>query len=564
MKKSLPILLVLLMIVSTISYAQKSVTYCNEVAKTAKKLAKKVKKKHVKKANANYPNALKEIEKAKLEYPNKDFGYDKLVAEIPSWIKMYNALDKLDGNKVVDKKGNAFEFVVVDYKPLLAEAKTKAGEAHFNAGKELMANEDFDEVKKGFTHFNKAQKYVDTYNSEIDDMMSIAYYTKGVEVLNSSTLFSEKVKSIGYFDKALNIKKPYKDIDVLCAGLYYEEGVILTTEGETSSEISKGIGYLKKSLKYKEGYEDAEEKIKEALNAGAEIAYQEAVELESEESFEGQAKAAKAFKAVDKWVVGYKDAAAKAVAADGKSQASVLIIGANGKIVKGSPVMPMNQKCKKGIYIYPGIDVLKDLDFNNESNYAKATELSNKHFIYIKFGETEDGEFNESEPKETVKEVFVYTSQKKGEEEKNISKKDYDDVRKLNKLTGNPSGIMLREYKGKVTTVYEYVSYVKNYTVQVIDARITDSPFEVGSAIFSKRIFDKRAYQTYVGSTRAKPARLQKDKHELLTEGQLKEKANKEDVSISALLNLKNTIGDPRFMELVKIINENIEYISFD
>ena len=376
MKRKLPILLVLLMMVSTITYAQNSVTYCGEVTKSATKLAKKVKKKHIKKANANYPQALMEIEKAKLEYPKEDFGYDKLAKEIPSWIRMYKALDKLDGNKVVDKKGNTFEFVVVDYKPLLEESKTKAGEAHFNAGKELMSDEDFGEVKKGFDHFKKAKNYVDTYNSEIDDMMAEAYYTKGSELLNSSSMFSEKVKSISYFDKALKIKKPYKDINVLCAGLYYEEGVRLTTEGETSAELSNGIKYLRKSLKYKEGYEDAEEKIKEALESGAEIAYQEAVELESEESFEGQAKAAKAFKAVDKWVVGYKDAAEKATIAEAKSNADVMIIGANGRAIDGSPAMAMNDKCKKGIYVNRSFEVLKDIDLNDESNYPKATELS--------------------------------------------------------------------------------------------------------------------------------------------------------------------------------------------
>jgi len=564
MKRKLPILLVLLMMVSTISYAQNSVAYCKEVTTAATKLAKKVKKKHIKKANANYPQALMEIEKAKLEYPKEDFGYDKLAKEVPSWIRMYKALGKLDGNKVVDKKGNTFEFVVVDYKPLLEESKTKAGEAHFNAGKELMSNNDFDEVKKGFTHFKKAKKYVDTYNSEIDDMMAEAYYNKGVEVLNSSSMFSEKVKCVNYFNNALKIKKPYKDIDVLCAGLYYEEGVRLTSEGETSQDISLGIKYLRTSLKYKEGYEDAEEKIKEALEAGAEIAYQEAVELEGEESFEGQAKAAKAFKAVDQWVVGYKDAAEKADLAKAKSQADVLIIGANGKAIDGSPVKAMTNKCKKGIYVNTSFDVLKDLDLNDESNYPKATELSKKHFIYIKLGESEDGDFAEGGPKESVKEVVAYTSQEKGKEEKSISKKEYEDGKKANELTGNVSGITLRKYKGKVKSVKEYVSYTKKYIVQVIDARNPDSPYELGNITLTNNFSDSRVTQTYTGSAKAKPRNLKKDTHTLLTEKQLIEKANKEDVSIGALLNTKNTIDDPRYLEIVKMMNENVEYVNFE
>ncbi len=564
MKSKLTIIIVLFLITTISAKSQNSITYCEAVTKSATKLAKKIKKKHIKKANANYPQALIEIEKAKLQYPKENFGYDKLAKEIPSWIRMYKALSKLDGNKVVDKKGNTFEFVVVDYKPLLEESKTKAGEAHFNAGKELMSSDDFDEVKKGFTHFKKAKKYVDTYNTEIDDMMAEAYYNKGVEVLNSSSMFSEKVKSVSYFNKALNVKKPFKDIDDLCAGLYYEEGVRLTSEGETSQEISLGIKYLRTALKYKEGYEDAEEKIKEGLEKGAEIAYQEAVELEGEESFEGQAKAAKAFKSVDLWVVGYKDAAEKAALAKAKSQADVLIIGANGKAIDGSPVKAMTNKCKKGIYVNTSFDVLKDLDLNDESNYPKATELSKKHFIYIKFGDNEDGDFAEGGPKESVKEVVAYTKQEKGKEEKSISKKEYEDGKKVNELTGNVSGITLRKYKGKVKSVKEYVSYTKKYIVQVVDARNPDSPYELGNITLTNNFSDSRMTQTYTGDAKAKPSRLVKDTHELLTEKQLIEKANKEDVSIGALLNTKNSIDDPRYLELVKMMNENVEYVNFE
>jgi hypothetical protein len=561
MKRKLPILLVLFIIASITASSQKSVIYCGEVTRSATKLAKKIKKKHIKNANANYPQALMEIEKVKLEYPKEDFGYDKLAKEIPSWIRMYKALEKLDGNKVVDKKGNTFEFVIVDYKPLLVESKTKAGEAHFNAGKELMSNEDFDEVEKGFDHFRKAKIYVDTYNTEIDEMMAEAYYTKGSELLNSSSMFSEKVKSVSYFNKALKIKKPYKDVDVLCAELYYEEGVRLTTEGETLAELSNGIKYLRKSLRYKEGYKDAEEKIKEALDAGAEIAYQEAVELSAEESFEGQAKAAKAFKAVDKWVVGYKDAAEKAIIAEAKSYANVMIIGADGKAIDGSPVMAMNNKCKKGIHVNRSFEVLKDIDLNDESNYPKATELSKKRFIYVKFGDNEDGYYSEEGPKETVQEVAEYTSKVKGEEEKSISKKEYEDGKKINELTGNVSGYTFREYKGKIKSTTEYVSYTKKYIIQVVDARIPDSPFEIGTITITKMFSDKRVTQTYTGAAQAKPSSLKKDTHQLLTEKQFIEKANKEDTSIGALLNTRNS---SRYMEIVKILNKNVEYVSFE
>jgi len=80
-------------------------------------------------------------------------------------------------------------------------------------------------------------------------------------------------------------------------------------------------------------------------------------------------------------------------------------------------------------------------------------------------------------------------------------------------LTGNVSGIVLREYKGKVKSSTEYVSYTKKYIVQVVDARISDSPYEVGNITLTKMYSDKRTTQTYTGSTQAKPRNLKKDTH---------------------------------------------------
>ena len=567
MKKGLPILIALLLLSTIMVNAQSSKTYCTEMAGIAKKLAKKVKKKHVKKANALYPQAVKAIEKAKMDYPKEEFGNDKLVSEIPSWIRMYSALSKIEGNKVVDKKGNTFEFVIVDYKPLQEEVTLKAGEDHYKAGKELMESEDFEEIEKGFAHFKKAKMYVKTYKEEIDEIMVEKYYLEGVKYLNSSTLYSEKKKSIKYFKSALSIKKPYKDINELIAELYYVEGDRLLSEGETSAELKNGIGFFNSALKYKADYKDCKARITEALNAGAELAYVEAVELESEESFAGQEKASEAFKSISEWVVEYKDAEARAAAAEDRSVALVLVITENGEVLKDSPIKSMNNKFKKSFRIYNSyikFDDLNGLDLNDEKNYPKATELSKRRFIYVKLGEREDGEFTDDGPKEVITDVITYSMTQKDKEEKFMTEKEYNTNKKLVEFSGTAEdlGIAFHIFKGKVTTVSESVSYKTNCIIEVLDARTPDSPFQVGTVKISKSFSDKRVIATYTGDDKAKPARLANDTHELLTEAQLKAKADKEDVSIKALLEEESYSGK-RYIDVIEILEKNIEYMSY-
>lgn len=610
MKKGLSVLLVLLIsLTSIVAHAQNSVTYCNDVNKAAEKFAKKVKKKHIKLANENYPKALAAIEKAKLEYPKEEFGYDKLVAQVPSWIRMYKSLAALGTNKVVDKKDNSFEFVVVDYQSLLDESKIKAGEAHFNAGKTLMSSEDFKEVKEGFSHFDKAKKYVDTYNTQIDELMveryyqegvkilnsseeyservkSVTYfksalkinstykdsktlmlelyYNEGVKVLNSSSVYSEKVKSIKYFKLALNIENPYKDINELIAELYYVEGEKLIEKEETTVTLKNAVDFYKESLKYIPNYKDCNEKITQTLNAGAELVYNQAVELENEESFEGQKKAYESFKSVDEWVKGYKDADSRAAVAKSRSSVTVVLIADNGKVLDSKHRMLMNSKLKSYIRVNGNINELSDLDLNKEENFPKATELTNKRFVLVKFGENEDAEFTDNGPIEKVTEVFEYSSQKKGEEEKFVSEEELNRLKKVAEIGGGAEklGYTFRTYSGVVTTITESVSYKTSYIVEVVDARNPDSPFQIGKIKISKSFSDSRVNRTYTGDEKAKPSNITSDTHTLLTEVQLKAKADAQDVSLDALL-AEDTLVAKRYMDIVNILNKNIEYVSY-
>ena len=561
MKQLLPILLGLFLMVSLTARSQSSKEYCEKVTKSATKLAKKVKKKHVLNAKKNYSLALIAIEKAKTNYPKQEFGNDKLVTEIPSWIRMYKALDKLDGNKIVDKKGNVFEFVVVDYKPLMEEATNKAGEAHFNAGKKLMSSENFDDVQKGFVQFQYAKKYVKTYDTEIENYTLEAYYTQGVKVLNSSTEFSEQEKSITYFNKALAIKDPYKDVRDLCADLYFKEGARLSKK-ETLDELRSSVIYLQKSIAYKDN-EEAKAMLDADLNAGAEIIYQMAVEQEKVETFEAQAKAAKTFEACEGWVKGYKDASQRASDAKNRSSVCVIIIGSDGKIIDNIDLVSlMNKELKKNISVDLYGHSLGEVDLNDEANYVKAADgiMGKNYFVYIKFGESQGGKYSKGGPATTEESVTAYYVQEKGKTAKKVSKKEWDDGKKADDLTGHTSGMKFTKYTGKVKTTKEWVAYAMNYTIEIIDARNPDALVKVGTVLISKTVYDKRKSQTYSGDSQAKP-HLVNDNHRLFTEAELKAQIEKNKSDIASLLKTETGIT-PKYMEIVKLLNENIKYVK--
>jgi len=561
MKQLLPILLGLFLMVSLTAHSQSSKGYCEEVTKSATKLAKKIKKKHILNASENYSSALMAIEKAKANYPKQEFGYDKLVAEIPSWIRMYKALDKLDGNKIVDKKGNTFEFVVVDYKPLMEESTKKAGEAHFNAGKKLMSSENFDDVQKGFSQFQSAQKYVKTYDAEIDNYMLEAYYTQGVKVLNSSTEFSEKEKSIAYFNKALAIKNPYKDVNDLCADFYFKEGARLSKK-ETLDELRNSVIYLRKSIAYKDN-EEAKTMVDADLNAGAEIIYQMAVEQEKEESFEAQAQAAKTYEACEGWVKGYKDASKRASDAKNRSYVCVIIIGSDGKIIDNIDlVTSMNKELNKNISVELYGHALEEVDLNDEANYVKAADgiMGRNYFVYIKLGESQGGKYSKGGPTTTEEDITAYYVQEQGKAAKKVGKKEWDKGKKADDLTGHTSGMKFTKYTGKVKTTKEWTSYAMNYNIEIIDARNPEALIKIGTVLISKTVFDTRKKQTYTGASQAKPL-LINDNHKLLSEAELKAQIEKDKTDIASLLKTETGIT-PKYMEVVKLLNENIKYVK--
>ena len=561
MKNLLSILLGLFLMVSFNVRSQDSKEYCEEVTHSATKLAKKVKKKHVLNASKNYSSALIAIEKAKTNYPNQEFGYDKLVSEIPSWIRMYKALAKLDGTKIVDKKGNTFEFAIVDYVPLKEEATIKAGEAHYNAGVKLMASANFDDVKKGFDQFHYAHTYVNTYDAEIENYTLEAYYAQGVKVLNSSNEFSKKEQSIAYFNKALAIKNPYKDVNDLCADLYYVEGTRLSKE-KTLEELKNSVVYLRKSLNYKDNKE-AVAMIDANLNTGAEIIYQMAVEQEKVETFEAQAQAAKTFKACDGWVEGYKDSVKRGIEANNRSHVSLVLVGADGKVVvDGGLVDGMNKELNKTFYFGMYDYDLGDLNLNDPANYAKAANniMGTNYFIYIKFGESQGGKFYTQAPKVTEQLLTSYHAQEKGKAAKQVSKKEWEDGKKADDLTGHTSGMKFFTYSGTVKTITESTSYSINYTIDIIDARIPDAPVKVGSIVVTKSYFDNRKKQTFTGDSQAKPP-LSDGSGSLLTEAGFKAQIAKEKTDIVSLLETVTGIT-PKYMEIVKLLNANIEYVS--
>jgi tetratricopeptide (TPR) repeat protein len=561
MKKIISLtLMVMFMLTASTSMAQFDML-SGPVKKTknaAIKLQTKVSNSNFKKFKKNYTKAVDEIEMAIKTYPNEEFGYDKLVEEIPAWIEMYAAIAKLPAEGVTDSKGNTFTYEVVDHSALLETAKVKAGEAHYNAALKLLENAaDYSVVKDGFKHFDKAKEYVDTYNDKIPEHEATALYNEGVRIMNQTDAsFNQKEKCLKFFDMAEERINPFKDIITLRAKLYFDEGVRLMASSDLK-DITKAIEQLNKSGEFVANYNDYPTKIEEARTNAAEIIYQKAMAEESENNFKAQAKAAETYKEIREWVAEYKDAELRAKAAEKRAFINVMVVSSGKELKPGTHDYWVKGRCKKHV-VNPKVgDDIAHLDLKDLKSFVKVTEKTGKYFVVIKKAETEPvGKYTVNKPTKSTKKRTVYTAQEKGKDEVSIGSILYNTMKKQ-KAEGAHKGTILRTYSGTLTTEKASCTYSMTVNVEIWDLRNPESPTLIATVPVVKTKTISKENNSYSGDPKAKPDRMSSQSMTLPTEDEMKSKVGFNTVTLSKLLR-----EDKVRKDLAKKLDD-IEYVRF-
>lgn len=526
------------------TYAQYSV---KDAIKYASKLKKKVKKGNFKKFNKSYTQALQAIEKIESKATTTEFGYDGIASNINSWIKLNNILAKFPNAKIT-YKDESIDLKVKDYSSLKIEAKTKAAQAHFDAGIKIIdANKDFTERKKAFSHFTKvrgfANDYVGIYAEKIEEAKGKVYYQEATRLLNEGKTFEEKKKSVSFFTSAKKICDTYKDIDEKVAALYYDEAIRLAASDKLK-DLSAATGCFANANKWIADYKECVAKRADVCEKGAGIIYNLAVEKEKEKSFAAQSKAAEMFENANNWVKDYKDATARAKIARDRSKVNVLVVNKNGNLLSPSAfAYGLKQKLPNYFITPSSIKDAANIDMNNTDNYAEAKKVLGYGFVVVKMGEPESIEYSKSGPTSSMKDVHSYYVKKKdvstGKMETNkISEKTYKTMKTVIAIAKEDGGQTLLKYSGKVSTSVESATAIATYSLEVWDARDVENPVRVGviNRKWSKN--DRIVREVYAGDRLANPGNLSNPTRSLKTEAELKASLTSNPPSVKQLVKL--------------------------
>jgi len=563
----LTVLLLFIGLMQPIS-AQESV---KESISFAKKLTKKVKKRRFNKFNNYYSTALSDI--ATIEAgANTEFGYDKIADNIHNWIKLNNLLAKFDGGTIT-YKDNTIELKVKDYAPLKEEAFTKAAQAHFDAGVNIInTKETYKDKKASFKHFTKCEHY-DLSKTHIDKMNEIkakVHYDEGFRLYEEGANYEEKEKSVSYFRKANKISPNFNNSNDLVVELYYNEGVRVSTL-KTFKEREKCISYFEsannispnykenkeviakvffdeaqkfsdseeiKDLKYSKNliqatkkyspeYSGCDELYTTVCEKGASVLYEEANSKAEEENFKAQAEASKLYKNIlDNWSKDYKDVAEKEISTRNNSKINVLIVASDGSIADTKTFYNSTSILLKNyIRVNGNYALLEGLDMNNTDNYESAKEKLGYGFVVIKLSdETSDAEVNSFGPTTTTRTITKYYKKSPKNDNRGkfeiieLSKSDFDKDLKLLKLidpNGSKTHISFYTKEGTLTTISEKSIASKMYVVEILDARDPSSADQLSTRNVQLTAKDEVIKQSYNGPKETKPRVLRNDTREL-------------------------------------------------
>ncbi|MGQ1911032.1 hypothetical protein ACT3CE_14745 [Marinifilum sp. RC60d5] len=518
-----------------------------DAIKYASRLKKKVKKGNFKKFNKSYAEALQAIEKIESKATSTEFGYDGVASNINSWIKLNNILAKFPNGKIV-YKDESIDLKVKDYGPLKVEAKTKAAQAHFDAGIKIVNESDnFIKRKKAFTHFSKVEKYAlnykETYAEKVKEEKGKVYYEEAMRLLSEGKTFEEKKKAVSLFTSTKKVTDSYKDIDEKVAGLYYDEAIRLSASDKIK-DLSAATGYFATANKWISDFNGCVAKRDEVCEKGAGIVYDMAVEKEKEKSFSAQSKAAEIFENANKWVKDYKDATARAKIARDRSKVNVLVVDKNGNLLSPSAfAYGLKQKLPNYFITPSSIKDAANIDMNNTDNYAEAKKVLGYGFVVVKIGEPESIEYSKSGPTSSMKDVHSYYVKKKNAstgkiETKKISESTYKTTKAIIAIAKEDGGQTLLKYSGKVSTTVESATAIATYALEIWDARDAENPVRVGVIYKKYSKTDRIVREVYAGDGMANPGNLSNPTRSLKTEAELKASLSSNPPSVKELVKL--------------------------
>ncbi len=560
MKNTILLALTLVFLFSNqIAWGQESVS---ETTKFAKKCHNKVKKRRFNKLKENYPKAIKKIEEIKSKADKEQFGYDAVANFAPQWIKMMDALVKFPNNQCSYKE-EVITFEITDYKPLLAEAKTKANEAHYQEGIKIM-NENkgnFNKQKSAFDHFKLARKYSDTHKEEMKEHCALIYYDEGKRILLEGKSYEDKKKCEEFFKKAHGWKKPYKDIVDLMAKLYFDEAENLAAS-DKPEEWKNALKLYNKANEWVEDYSGCKAKYKTLQEKGAEYYYAKGKEAIGIKSFESQAEAVAYFKTSREWVKNYKDAAELAKVAKKRAKVRVFYYNSTCFTTAGNYKNPIAASCvgetteelaactKKYSYItFPWSKKYKLFQPNPNLNVTHTQENLGGGFVMVMAERREEPTFYVSPKNVTTKKVYGYTAQYPDEKEKKVKKLTYTLGLEANKKAKTGE---FRKYTGTVTTVSESISVTQVVNIEIYDMREPGKAKLIWSTTQEVSEYDKSSKETYEGSSWAKPDNLK-------TGGTIKNKQQMNDL-IRRKSTVPGTIFNPHAKEIGEVLKTKIKY----
>ncbi len=474
-------------------FAQESV---KEAVELADKLSNKVKKGTFNDFKEVYVKAIAEIDKIIADAPNSEFGYDAIAANAPDWIELNNILATFPEGKIVFKE-ESIDLHVVDYKPVLADAKIKSCDAYFAAGKKILSSaSDYDGQYESFKMFLKANEYGDHHKDEILNLRAEVYYNEAVR-LSSSTDLTDLKKSVN---------------------LFYD------------------------SNKMVDGYKDNKAKREELSPKVAEAVYQQAVLESQTETLEAQQKAYDLFIESGQWVKDYKDSREKADMISAGMEIHVFVVDKNGTVFLPQKFeYELQSKTKKHVVTPGEISAFEGLDMNNPANYSAAVKKYGKGIVIIKADiSAVKYDYQAGAPKVTTETKNYYTLKKRDEkEEEEIDEQTYKASKKIIDFGINNNadpGDRVFIYTGELTRTVESASVTADIPVEIWDLRNPEKPVKVFQIELYQKRTDSKTVETYDGDVRAQPKKLTVENKTIATKEELIAGIKTQEVNVAAFV----------------------------
>ncbi len=566
MKKTVLLALTLIFLFGNqIVLGQESVS---ETTKFAERCQNKIKKRRFNKLQEYYPKALKDIEKIITKAETDPFGYDNVAKKAPKWIEMMHVLAKFPNNQCA-YKDDVITFEITDYKPLLAEAKTKANEAHYQEGVKIMDENkgNFTKRKKACEHFLTAMDFSDNHKEDMLERGAQIHYDEGLRILTEKKDFSGKKYCEEHFEKALKWKKPYKDIDQLMAKLYFDEAERLAAT-ENPENWKKALPYYSKANKWAANYNDCNHKYIALEKKGAEFYYLKGQEAEAKHTYASQQDAAEYYAECKEWVKDYKDAEKRAALAKERSIVRVVYYKAPKFInpnniknpllasEKSNSTEDMAKNSKNwGHFQFPFDKQYNLKQIHPTSSVARAQEMIGGGFILVAITESEEPTYSESPKSVNTEKVTTYTGHLDGEGEKQhlIDHLTYTIGLEANKKTHTGT---YRKHTGTVTKTSEGISARTYVMIDIYDMREPGKAKKIRTISKEISAVSTVTNETFEGDPWAKPKSLKTD-GPLKTRHQMWEIIEKKTNDSDAVLNAARE-------EIGEVLKQEVDYYHIE